>query len=118
MRRRAGRAGADGGPRPSRLPRAVDGHGAAPRAAHHRAARGARRTAPRVLGGGIAGAAAAYHLARLGRRVTLVERGEVAGEASGVNAGSIDATGWGRAPDLHVHLTTGSLEIFQALQLD
>jgi sarcosine oxidase subunit beta len=71
-----------------------------------------------VIGGGITGVATAYHLARHGHRVTLVERGELAGEASGVNAGSIDATGWGRAPDLQVHLTTGSLELFQALQRD
>ena len=71
-----------------------------------------------VVGGGIAGAATAYELARHGHRVTLVERGELAGEASGVNAGSIDATGWGKAPDLQVHLTTGSLELFQALQQD
>jgi sarcosine oxidase subunit beta len=71
-----------------------------------------------VIGGGIAGVATAYQLARHGHRVTLLERGELAGEASGVNAGSIDATGWGRAPDLQVHLTTGSLELFQALQGD
>jgi glycine/D-amino acid oxidase-like deaminating enzyme len=71
-----------------------------------------------VIGGGITGVATAYQLARHGHRVTLVERGELAGEASGVNAGSIDATGWGRAPDLQVRLTTGSLELFQALQQD
>ena len=71
-----------------------------------------------VIGGGIAGVATAYQLACHGHGVTLVERGELAGEASGVNAGSIDATGWGRAPDLQVHLTTGSLELFQALQRD
>ena len=28
-----------------------------------------------IVGGGIAGASAAYHLAALGRRVTLLERG-------------------------------------------
>ena len=71
-----------------------------------------------VIGGGIAGVATAYYLTRHGHRVTLVERGELAGEASGLNAGSIDATGWGRAPDLQVHLTTGSLELFQALARD
>ena len=71
-----------------------------------------------VIGGGIAGVATAYRLAHHGHRVTLVERGMLAGEASGVNAGSIDAIGWGRTPDLQVHLTTGSLELFQALQQD
>jgi glycine/D-amino acid oxidase-like deaminating enzyme len=71
-----------------------------------------------VIGGGIAGVATAYYLTRHGHRVTLVERGELAGEASGLNAGSIDAIGWGRVPDLQVHLTTGSFELFQALERD
>ena len=71
-----------------------------------------------VVGGGIAGASAAYHLADLGRRVTLLERGEIASGASGVNAGQIDSIGWGDAPDLQVHLTAGSLDIFKTVQLD
>ena len=71
-----------------------------------------------VIGGGIAGASAAYFLASYGRRVTLLERGEIASEASGVNAGGIGAYGWGHAPNLESHLTMGSLQIFRALQLD
>ncbi|HEU5195108.1 MAG TPA: FAD-dependent oxidoreductase, partial [Methylomirabilota bacterium] len=71
-----------------------------------------------VIGGGIAGVSAAYHLAGLGRRVTLLERGEIASGASGVNAGQIDSIGWGDKPDLQAHLTTGSLEIFKTVQLD
>ncbi|MBM3226276.1 MAG: FAD-binding oxidoreductase, partial [Candidatus Tectomicrobia bacterium] len=71
-----------------------------------------------VIGGGIVGTSAAYHLAQLGHDVTLLERGDVASEASGVNAGSIGATGWGHTPDLEAYLTMGSLEIFQSLQLD
>jgi sarcosine oxidase subunit beta len=71
-----------------------------------------------VVGGGIAGASAAYHLAAHGRRVTLVERGEIASGASGVNAGAIDSIGWGHEPDLQAHLTAGSVEIFKAVQLD
>ena len=40
-----------------------------------------------VVGGGIAGATIAYELARRGARVTLFERGAIAGEASGRNMG-------------------------------
>ncbi len=71
-----------------------------------------------VVGGGIAGASAAYHLATLNHRVTLLERGEIASGASGVNAGAIDSIGWGDRPDLQAHLTAGSVDIFKALQLD
>jgi sarcosine oxidase subunit beta len=71
-----------------------------------------------IIGGGIAGASTAYHLAQHGHDVTLLERGDIASEASGVNAGSIGALGWGHTPDLEAYLTMGSLEIFQSLQLD
>jgi glycine/D-amino acid oxidase-like deaminating enzyme len=71
-----------------------------------------------IVGGGIAGASAAYHLAARGRRVALLERGEIASGASGVNMGGIDSIGWGREPDLQAHLTAGSLDIFKAVQLD
>src|ERR1700730_12937528 len=40
-----------------------------------------------VVGGGIAGTTIAYALARRGARVTLFERGSLAGEASGRNMG-------------------------------
>jgi glycine/D-amino acid oxidase-like deaminating enzyme len=71
-----------------------------------------------IVGGGIAGASAALHLALHGRRVTVLERGELASGASGVNAGMIDSTGWGHAPDLQAHLTAGSLDLFKQIQLD
>jgi sarcosine oxidase subunit beta len=71
-----------------------------------------------VIGGGICGVATAFHLAQLGQRVTLLERGEIAGEASGVNAGGLGGLGWGNDPDLQSYLTAGSFEIFKTLQLD
>jgi sarcosine oxidase subunit beta len=71
-----------------------------------------------VIGGGIAGASAAFHLAALGHGVALLERGEIAAGASGVNAGAIDSVGWGDAPDLQAHLTAGSVELFEQVQLD
>src|SRR5262245_52607456 len=58
------------------------------------------------------------HLARAGHDVLLVERGDIASEASGVNAGAIGSMGWGNEPDLQAHLTAGSLELFRSLQLD
>jgi glycine/D-amino acid oxidase-like deaminating enzyme len=48
----------------------------------------------------------------------LIERKEIAGEASGLNAGTTWANGWGKTPDLESTLGMGSLEIFQTLQLD
>src|SRR5216683_3314261 len=71
-----------------------------------------------VIGGGIAGAATACYLAQYGHAVTLLEQHELATEASGLNAGTIWATGWGHTPDLLSTLSMGSLEIFKTLQLD
>lgn len=71
-----------------------------------------------IIGGGIAGVSTALYLARMGHDVALVERGEIASEASGANAGQIGATGWGDTPDLAAYLTMGSLQLFEELQLD
>jgi sarcosine oxidase subunit beta len=71
-----------------------------------------------IIGGGIAGASTAYHLAQYGRQVTLLERHNIASEASGVNAGAIGAIGWGHVPNLESYLTMGSLEIFKSLQVE
>ncbi len=71
-----------------------------------------------IIGGGIAGVSTAFYLARSGRGVALVERGEIAGEASGANAGQIGATGWGDIPSLDEYLTMGSLQLFKEMQLD
>jgi sarcosine oxidase subunit beta len=71
-----------------------------------------------VIGGGIAGTSTACHLAQYGHQVTLLERGELACEASGLNAGTIWASGWGNIPNLASTLSMGSREIFKSLQLD
>jgi glycine/D-amino acid oxidase-like deaminating enzyme len=71
-----------------------------------------------VIGGGIAGTATTCNLAQYGRQVILLEQGELAAEASGLNAGTLWAIGWGRTPDLSSTLSMGSLEIFKTLQLD
>ncbi len=71
-----------------------------------------------VIGGGIAGTATTCYLAQYGRQVILLEQSELAAEASGLNAGTLWATGWGHTPDLSSTLSMGSLEIFKTLQLD
>ena len=66
----------------------------------------------------MAGSATAFHLASYGRDVTLLERGEIASEASGQNMGGLGGAGWGNVPNLLSYLTMGSLEIFKQLQID
>jgi sarcosine oxidase subunit beta len=70
-----------------------------------------------VIGGGIAGTSTAYFLAQAGYEVTLLERGELASEASGLNAGTLWQMGWGTSPDLSNTLKMGGLEIFKNLQI-
>lgn len=77
-----------------------------------------RQTDILVIGGGIVGTTSACYLAQYGRQVILLERSELAAEASGLNAGTLWATGWGYTPDLSSTLSMGSLEIFKTLQLD
>ena len=71
-----------------------------------------------IVGGGIAGVSTAFALAHQGHDVALLERGEIASEASGVNAGGIGASGWGNRPGLESYLTMGSIDLFKTLQLD
>jgi len=71
-----------------------------------------------IIGGGIAGTATACYLAQYGRQVILLEQSELAAEASGLNAGTLWATGWGHTPDLSSTLSMGSLEVFKTLQFD
>lgn len=71
-----------------------------------------------IIGGGIAGASTAFHLAEQGQRVLLLERGEIASEASGQNMGGLGGSGWGNNPNLLSYLTAGGVEIFKRMQID
>ncbi len=71
-----------------------------------------------IIGGGITGTSTAYYLAQSGHEVILLERNEIASEASGLNAGTLWQTGWGTFPDLSSTLSMGSLEILKTLQFD
>jgi glycine/D-amino acid oxidase-like deaminating enzyme len=71
-----------------------------------------------IIGGGITGTSTAYFLSHAGHEVTLVERSELASEASGLNAGTLWQIGWGSSPDLSTTLSMGGLEIFKTLQFD
>lgn len=71
-----------------------------------------------IIGGGIAGSATAFHLGQHGRDVALLERGEIASEASGQNMGGLGGAGWGNVPNLQSYLTMGGLDLFKQLQID
>ncbi len=71
-----------------------------------------------IIGGGIAGASTAFHLAEQGADVMLLERGAIASEASGQNMGGLGGSGWGSNPNLLSYLTAGSVEIFKRMQID
>ena len=46
-----------------------------------------------IIGGGITGCAAAYYLGKRGKRITVLEKGDTAGEASGRNTGGVRVQG-------------------------
>ncbi len=82
------------------------------------AAQGGNEADILIIGGGIAGASTAFHLAEQGRQVLLLERGEIASEASGQNMGGLGGFGWGNKPNLLSYLTAGGVEIFKRMQID
>lgn len=82
------------------------------------AQRSANDTDVLIIGGGIAGSSTAFHLAEQNREVVLLERGEIASEASGQNMGGLGGSGWGNNPNLLSYLTAGSVEIFKRMQID
>jgi len=68
-----------------------------------------------IVGGGVIGCAIAYHLASAGVSVTLFERHEVAGEASGAAAGMLAPLSESPRPGPFVELCLASLSLFPAL---
>jgi len=68
-----------------------------------------------VVGGGVVGCSAAYFLAREGARVTLMERGDIAGGASGAAAGMLAPICESQGEGPFFELGLRSLEMFPAL---
>jgi glycine/D-amino acid oxidase-like deaminating enzyme len=60
-----------------------------------------------IVGGGIIGCATAYYVARAGLATLLLERGELAGEASGINPGTVALAT--KAPGDHALLARASM---------
>ena len=80
-----------------------------------------------VIGGGVTGVSAAYHLAKAGARVTLVERYDLNTQASGRNAGGLHGQiqyepfiergeDWARAFGPSLALMQGSIRHWQELE--
>jgi glycine/D-amino acid oxidase-like deaminating enzyme len=82
-----------------------------------------------IIGGGLAGTATAYFLARAGAEVTLVERSDLNTQASGSNAGSIHAQiphepfmiegeDWARIFAPTIPLMLASIRLWQGLEAE
>ncbi|MGD8625487.1 MAG: FAD-binding oxidoreductase [Anaerolineae bacterium] len=67
-----------------------------------------------VVGGGLVGCAAAYHLARRGQRTLLIEQGDLASGASGANFGLVQVQD--AEFGLSLELTLESYEAFAGLE--
>ena len=63
-----------------------------------------------VVGGGVAGLSVAFHLARRGHKVALLERREIGAEASGGLADLLTTAADGRVDGPHVRLSRAGLE--------
>ena len=68
-----------------------------------------------VVGGGVVGASVTYHLARAGLSVRLLERGELAGEATAATAGMLLPVGEAEGKDALLQWGSRSLAAFPDL---
>jgi len=68
-----------------------------------------------IVGGGIIGCALAYYLAKEGVRSTVLERGEIGGEASGASAGMLAPLAEAHGPGPFLDLALRSLRMFPTL---
>lgn len=68
-----------------------------------------------IIGGGIVGASIALHCAKLGAQVTLLERGEIAGQASRGTFAWLNAT-WAKQPRHYHRLSQLALAAWQELE--
>ena len=68
-----------------------------------------------IVGGGVIGCSIAYHLAQAGVQVTVLERGEIGGEASGAAAGILRP--WDESPEQNplTNLSNAGLRLFPPL---
>jgi len=82
-----------------------------------------------IVGGGLAGSAAAYYLAREGAEVTVIERFDLNTQASGSNAGSLHAQipheefvnegeAWARNFAPTIRLLVESIKVWQGLEAE
>jgi glycine oxidase len=71
-----------------------------------------------VVGGGIAGCAAAYYLAKGGAKVALLERGRVAGEATGASAGMLAPLAEAKKKGAFLRLVVEALKDFEGAVRD
>ncbi len=68
-----------------------------------------------IVGGGVIGASTAYHLTKAGAAVALLERGEVAGQASGAAAGMLIPPAEAVGPGPFRDLCLASLQLYPSL---
>jgi glycine/D-amino acid oxidase-like deaminating enzyme len=68
-----------------------------------------------IIGGGVAGCATAYYLAKAGVKATIIERNGIASQASGFNAGGLNPLQGAGIPGPLAALAGESFKMHQVL---